>query len=991
MKRVLLILLLLGGAVSALGAQVVPRPRPSPRPPARGSGVGADSLSGRDTSVKSDTTVQWSEPDSVMRRLMELPGYAQTRYEGTVVTFDALNRAFGVAVSGGKRAAIRRGQDLIVTDSAIVFNDSTRVVQVSGAKFVIAEGGSGQAPIVGSGSATYNLAERSGRITNPVLTIDNGQRWYIKADIGKPVLGDSLTPSRFYGRGGSMTSCDDSIPDYHFAMKEIKRTDRTLVARPAVLYIRDVPVLWLPFIFQDIRSGRRSGMLPPRFGFSDIVRSNSNYRRNVENVGWYFATSDYSDAQLWLDWRSSAGGAVGDPGWVRFNGEWRYRWLNRFLTGGLATSYTSQRDGTTNTAVSWNHQQSFSRNSQLTSRINYVTSTRLQRQTTFNPYAVLATISSEVNYQQKIGAANFTLGGTRKQYPGRDQVDQTIPTVSLTSGPVSVGKWLTWTPSFNYTATQSLKIDQPGLFAYRYVRNAAGTLDSVQAKKNTYSSQASFDTPISLFGWSLRNSFRISSQRNEFPEQYTITDVRDTSKKETRIFASTYRTDVDWTPTFELPAFARDLFKVSPSIGFTNVDPGPFWVRTQLSGGRFVHQTKRPSFGLSASPAIYGLFPGFGPFERIRHTILPTISYSYAPKAEVSDDYLQAVGRTRVGYLGSLRQNAVSLGFSQNFEAKVKKPTGDTSGTDQSEKIKLLSLNFSSLSYDFERAHATKRALAGVTTDNFEYNVRSDLLPGFDFSMGYSLFQGSTLSDTAVFKPYRERVSASFQVGQKNNPFAIFSRLFGRAVPDAAKSVQGTSTLRPSADDRMAQQIASQPVAGSGSRNAQFLVPTDREWRASFTFSSSHPRPPVGGTIIEYDPRVRCEPFRALNQLQYEFCLAQQATSPTADQPITNTALGGPVYRQPATTSFGSNLNFGLTQHWSAGWNTNYDVQRHQFASNMVSLQRDLHDWRAVFAFTQSPNGNFAFNFFISLKAEPDLKFDYNRATVRNQGTSFLP
>ena len=49
------------------------------------------------------------------------------------------------------------------------------------------------------------------------------------------------------------------------------------------------------------------------------------------------------------------------------------------------------------------------------------------------------------------------------------------------------------------------------------------------------------------------------------------------------------------------------------------------------------------------------------------------------------------------------------------------------------------------------------------------------------------------------------------------------------------------------------------------------------------------------------------------------------------------------------------------------------------------SLQRDMHDWRAVFAFTQAANGNFAFNFFIALKAEPDLKFDYNRNTYRGR------
>ena len=49
-----------------------------------------------------------------------------------------------------------------------------------------------------------------------------------------------------------------------------------------------------------------------------------------------------------------------------------------------------------------------------------------------------------------------------------------------------------------------------------------------------------------------------------------------------------------------------------------------------------------------------------------------------------------------------------------------------------------------------------------------------------------------------------------------------------------------------------------------------------------------------------------------------------------------------------------------------------------------MQLQRELHDWRAIFGFTQSTNGNFAFNFTIALKAEPDIKFDYNRATVRS-------
>ena len=95
---------------------------------------------------------------------------------------------------------------------------------------------------------------------------------------------------------------------------------------------------------------------------------------------------------------------------------------------------------------------------------------------------------------------------------------------------------------------------------------------------------------------------------------------------------------------------------------------------------------------------------------------------------------------------------------------------------------------------------------------------------------------------------------------------------------------------------------------------------------------------------------------------------------------------GSTIYITPATTSLNSDLRFNLTERWAASWSTGYDFEAHNFASQIVSLQRDLHDWRAIFAFTQSPNGSFAFTFNVSLKAEPELKFDYHKATYRNEG-----
>ena len=84
--------------------------------------------------------------------------------------------------------------------------------------------------------------------------------------------------------------------------------------------------------------------------------------------------------------------------------------------------------------------------------------------------------------------------------------------------------------------------------------------------------------------------------------------------------------------------------------------------------------------------------------------------------------------------------------------------------------------------------------MRGLTTQNFGYTLRSDLLPGVDVGVDYSLFEGSTQSDTARFKPYRERVTASMSFSNANNPFAVFSRIFGKAVPP---TTPGTDRTRP--------------------------------------------------------------------------------------------------------------------------------------------------------------------------------------------------
>jgi hypothetical protein len=332
-------------------------------------------------------------------------------------------------------------------------------------------------------------------------------------------------------------------------------------------------------------------------------------------------------------------------------------------------------------------------------------------------------------------------------------------------------------------------------------------------------------------------------------------------------------------------------------------------------------------------------------------------------------------------------QSQVSFGLTQNFEAKLGSRTDTLT---EAKKIRLLSINTSPFAYDFvrasdARAHGRTSRWSGLTTESFTYSLNSELLPGFDFSSTYSLFQGSTLSDTAKFSPYLTGITASFNVGRDQNPFTVLGRLFGKAVPAPQTSPSpGTGQVSARPDDRYAQALSAQPVAGSVRGGDRFVVTPTQGWQARFSLSRSSPRPPTGGNVIDYDPRQRCIAQVGSDPFLLDACLLSQRVQPTTDTPVTSATAGAQAYRIPATTSVNSDLSFNLTPRWAAHWTTTYDVERHEFASHMVNLQRELHDWRAIFGFTQSPNGNFAFNFMIALKAEPDIKFDYNKATVRS-------
>jgi hypothetical protein len=174
------------------------------------------------------------------------------------------------------------------------------------------------------------------------------------------------------------------------------------------------------------------------------------------------------------------------------------------------------------------------------------------------------------------------------------------------------------------------------------------------------------------------------------------------------------------------------------------------------------------------------------------------------------------------------------------------------------------------------------------------------------------------------------------------------------------------------------------PVAGAGIRQQIQQVPVGRGFDASISLSANRQRPPGGnGRVVEYDPTVQCEALKT-NPVQYDVCVRAALAAPPVDYTqFSSTTAGGSYFRVPPQTSVNWRTSFDLTPKWAVQWSTSYDAVRREFASHIVTLQRDLHDWRAMFGFTQAPNGNFSFTFFVALKAEPDLKFNYDRASYR--------
>ncbi len=887
-----------------------------------------DTSIGRGRGLPRTPSRTFPQADSIIAELMRRPGFRVLRYAADSVQLRAQDQEVRLA---GKGLVEREGSTLEA--DSIRYEEKTCGIHAAGGPHLFDSSG----VLIGEGMQ-YDACNQTGMVERAKTDLPyQGGTWYVLGHMAFDNRED-----RVYAAGATMTTCELADPHYHFATREVKWVNkRLMVARPAVLYVEDVPIVWLPFIFQDTRHGRRSGILSPGFGINDIVRFNPGYQRHVSNIGYYWAFNDFTDAQLSLDWYANTSTTI--------TGKFRYRWLDRFLAGGIAYQELHTADGSASRRISWSHQQQFSLASQLTASIDYATSSQIISRNAVDPVLAIGTIDSRVNYSTRFAWGMLNIGGSRTQSLDRPQVSATVPTVSFSPNPIAISRDVTWSPSFSFTNS----IVQNGGSRIG-VAVAPGLFDSVLT--NSRSSNVSFSTPLRIGTWNLASSMNVS---DEWSSARAI--VRDTAAHTVTTRAERFQTGVDWSAGVGLPVAFQGSWNLSPSVTMVNTAGGPFAVRNTYTNGQFVTQGKRFQFALGASPTLFALLPGIGPVMRIRHAISPFVSWAYAPAADIPTDYARALNQGQLP--ASLRQPArqsLSVGLSQIFEAKLRPPQsapGDTlraaardtsrnpGAPPEGRKIKLLSIQSDAITYDFEQAKLPGRT--GWTTQAWGNTISSDLLHGFALHITHDLWDGPVGYDTTRFKPYLTSVAFGFSMGA--------------SVLNMFRSILGLSP-------------------GTGVERTDSLTLPSSPTNPGASFTNAYQRGPLA---TAYSSTDRLSPSRGGNAFQASLSYSLQRTR-TAATVVTSggtTTVPGPVVT--ANSMLSGQMSFSPTAHWTVSWQTSYNFTEGQFSDHVVRLDRDLHDWRATFAFVKSPNGNFSFNFNIVLIPEPDLKVGYDQRTVR--------
>jgi hypothetical protein len=414
---------------------------------------------------------------------------------------------------------------------------------------------------------SFNLKTRQGLVidgrTSEDISLYGGQR--IKR----------VNDNEMHISNAVFTTCEAGCPHYHFQAKQLKMLLKDRVfAKDVFLHFGNVPTLYTPIALFSLKRGRASGVILPSYGHSN------SRGRSLDNLGYYWAVSDYWDTQLKLSY------AENGPDWLLYNMT-RYK-MNKREYGSLSMSYnstpTSSREGWD---LLWNHQNEITPYISLRANLRLVSSGDYYRNNSSNPTTRLTTTAnSSINLsgkfpQQGIG---WSLSANGNQNLEQSTMSGTLPSYSLSFPSYSPLKFLTENKKAGGTA--------PSLYEW-----ASGTVLTVRS-----TGKSSFE----MEDWGFWDS---ESQKGA---QHTI-----------GLSVPGKVGVLNLTPQFNAKS---DWFDEYQSL-HVNSDGS---ADTLSQDGFITRQTF--SFAVTSSTKLYGIArPNIGRLLALRHVLTPTLTYRWAP------------------------------------------------------------------------------------------------------------------------------------------------------------------------------------------------------------------------------------------------------------------------------------------------------------------------------------------------------------------------
>jgi hypothetical protein len=692
--------------------------------------------------------------------------------------------------------------------------------------------------------------------------------------------------------------------DYYIGTSKAKIIPgKKIIVGGSQLYLADVPTpIYLPFAYFPITQTSVSGFLIPTFDTGSSDRG-----IGFQNGGYYFAINDYVDLAI-------TGDAYSNGSWgFRANSSYNKRY--RF-NGSVNFSFENNINGirgfddfskTNRFNLKWSHNQDAkaSPNSRFTASVNLGSSKFFREsQNQFNiAQTQTNSLNSSVNYSKTFVGTPFNLNVTaqHQQNTNTEEITMTLPSLTVNmnrvypfAGKNGVKKNAIQKMGFNYTLDGKYLInttDDDFLTAKMFETARAG----VQHRTGTNTNFKAFR----YFTVSPNVSYEETWQFDYIQKEYDITD------------------NVMVTDTLR---------------GFKSY--------------------REYNAGASLSTNIYGTF-NFkkGRLKGLRHTIRPSISYSYRP--DFKDKYLKQVQASNdpsdlqeytvfdqgiYGGPSSGLSNAIGISLNNVLEAKVapKDPDSD----EEDEKITILNnLNF-----------------------NSSYNIAADSLrwSNVSFSAGTRLFKDKlAINLSGSMDPYKIVASGNgspIRIDEFNDTFlglrltnANLTANYSISSEDFKKNKKG--------NDKQKKQDPnnSQDIIGAD------INPANRLGERNSTNNNN-----------KHDEDKTTELYHA--EIPWSINLAYS----TGYQ--NNGLDGGDI----SVNSIMFSGNLELSPKWKLGYSSGYDVKNGAFTFSRFNFARDLDSWN--FNFNWVPFGtNSSYTFFIGVKSSvlSDLKWDKNKPPDR--------